>query len=147
MNGLVKGTVFVVFVGLVGCGGYSAGVGNPTTPAPTPAVNGDVMTINVIGVNGEKSFSPNPSTVPAGQKVVWHNADTVTHRVLLDDETVDTGNLPPGATSQPMTIDGSGGPYHCVIHPAMSGTVSRLAQLAPACEGAFCSDGVLAAAR
>jgi uncharacterized protein (DUF433 family) len=25
--------------------------------------------------------------------VVWHNVDTITHRVILDDRSIDTGNL------------------------------------------------------
>jgi len=54
--------------------------------------------------------------------VVWHNVDTTTHQVVLDDGTLDTGNLPPGAFSQPMML-AAPGPYHCSIHPDMVGTV------------------------
>ena len=81
------------------------------------------MTINVLGVNGAQSFSPNPATLPAGQMVVWHNIDSITHRVVLNDGTLDTGNLNPGASSQPMAINTGGGPYHCSIHPSMVGTI------------------------
>ena len=80
------------------------------------------MTINVIGVNGAQSFSPNPATLPAGQMVVWHNIDSLTHRVVLNDGTLDTGNIDAGASSQPMAIN-MGGPYHCSIHPSMVGTI------------------------
>jgi plastocyanin len=82
-----------------------------------------VVTISVIGVQGTQSFSPNPATLPAGQMVVWHNIDSITHRVVLNDGSLDTGNLAPGASSQPMSINTGGGPYHCSIHPSMVGTI------------------------
>jgi plastocyanin len=84
-----------------------------------------VVTINVVGVAGAQSFSPNPATLPPGQTVVWHNVDSITHRVVLDDGSFDTGNLNPGASSPPMTINvpSGGDPYHCSIHPAMVGTL------------------------
>jgi plastocyanin len=81
------------------------------------------VTITVVGINGAQSFSPNPATLPAGQTVVWHNIDSITHRVVLNDGTLDTGNIGPGASSQPMAINNGGGPYHCSIHPVMVGTI------------------------
>jgi hypothetical protein len=63
-----------------------------------------------------------PGDGPTGQTVVWHNIDTTTHRVVLNDGKLDTGNLAPGAFSQPMTL-GAPGPYHCSIHPDMVGTL------------------------
>src|SRR5207344_1107540 len=107
------------------CGGssYSGGTGvNPTSP--TPSVAG-VVTINVVAVNGMQSFSPNPATLPAGQMVVWHNVNNTTHRVVLNDGSVDTGNLAPGASSQPMAIGAAGGQYHCSIHPEMIGSLNQ----------------------
>jgi len=92
------------------------------TPNPTPPSSGTV-TISVVGVNGTQSFSPNPATLPAGQQVVWHNVDSITHRVVLDDGALDTGNIGPGASSQPMTINKGAGPYHCSIHPSMVGSI------------------------
>jgi plastocyanin len=80
------------------------------------------VTINVLGVNGAQSFSPNPATLPAGQMVVWHNIDSITHRVVLNDGSLDTGNIAPGASSQPMSLN-MDGPYHCSIHPSMVGTL------------------------
>jgi len=80
--------------------------------------------INVVAINGAMSFSPNPGTIPAGQSVVWHNIDSVTHRVVLNDGSVDTGNLDPGTYSSPITLGTVGG-YHCAIHPVMVGTLTR----------------------
>ena len=102
------------------CGsGYSISSPSGTSDTPPPA---GAVTINVVRENGNQSFSPNPATVPTGQTVVWHNIDTTTHRVVLNDGKLDTGNLAPGAFSQPMTL-GAPGPYHCSIHPDMVGSV------------------------
>jgi len=82
--------------------------------------------IDILGINGARSFSPNPANVPADQLVIWHNRDVQTHRVVLDDRSVDTGNLAPGASSAPMTMPiGTPGPYHCTIHPVMVGAITR----------------------
>ena len=107
-----------------GCGGSTDSGGNPMTPAPTPTPTpSGVVTITVVSENGVQSFSPNPATLPAGQTVVWRNIDRVTHRVVLNNGSVDTGDLAPGASSQPMSINLGGGPYHCSIHPSMVGTI------------------------
>ena len=115
--------------------GYSSTSGTPTTPtAPNGA---GVVTINVVAINGAQSFSPNPATLPSGQLVVWHNVDRVTHRVVLNDRSVDTGDLPAGASSQPMTI-GASGQYHCSIHPVMVGSINQNTTPAPSCQGPYC---------
>src|SRR6267142_4391558 len=130
------GAVIAASVGLWGCGsGYSSG--NSLTPsAPTPQASG-VVTVNVVAINGAQSFSPNPATLPAGQMVVWHNVDSTTHRVVLNDGSVDTGNLAPGASSQPMAIAAAGG-YHCAIHPVMVGSINQDTSSQTPCQGAYC---------
>jgi plastocyanin len=135
--------VIALGLGVWGCGGssYSNGnSGNSGNPvAPTPGTAG-VVTINVVAVNGAQSFSPNPATLPAGQMVVWHNVDSITHRVVLNDRSVDTGDLAPGASSQPMPIAAGSGQYHCSIHPVMVGSVNRdTSTVATPCEGAYCN--------
>jgi plastocyanin len=126
-------------LGMWGCGGsgYSTGSGSPNSPTPATSSSG-VVTINVVAINGAQSFAPNPATVPSGQVIVWHNVDTVTHRVVLNDRSVDTGDLAPGASSQPMTLGGTGGgQYHCSIHPVMIGSINLDTQAQP-CQGPYC---------
>jgi plastocyanin len=122
-----------------GCGGsgYSGG-GGPTPAGPTPSSPAGVVTINVVAINGAQSFSPNPATLPAGQMVVWHNVDTTTHRVVLNDRSVDTGDLAPGTSSDPIAIGAASGQYHCSIHPSMVGSVNQ-ATSSPACDDAYCN--------
>src|SRR5690606_8452399 len=95
-----------------GCGGGSGGSDYPDSPsAPTPPpsqappAGGDPpITINIIGERGLQSFSPSPATVPDGRMVVWRNTDTIVHRVVLNDRSVDTGDIPPGASSAPRPL-------------------------------------------
>jgi plastocyanin len=108
-------------LGVWGCGGNGTNNGTPGSPTSS---GGNAVTIGVVAINGAQSFSPNPATVPAGQTVVWHNIDNVTHRVVLNDRSVDTGNLGPGAFSSP-TLLSTVGPYHCSIHPEMVGSINQ----------------------
>jgi len=129
-----------VGLGVWGCSGSNSLNGNSGNPStPTPSTRG-VVTINVVAINGAQSFSPNPATLPAGQMVVWHNVDNVTHHVVLNDRSVDTGDLAPGTSSQPMAIAAAGGQYHCSIHPVMVGSVNQDTANVPAapCQGAYC---------
>jgi plastocyanin len=131
-----------VAIGLWGCSGngYSSGSPNPSSPT-APSGDSSVITINVVAINGAQSFTPNPATVPTGQTVVWRNVDSVTHHVVLNDRSVDTGDLAPGTSSQPMTIAGtSNGQYHCSIHPEMVGSINQATAVAPPppCVGQYC---------
>jgi plastocyanin len=116
---LGAGGLAALALGAGACGGNSS-QGGPTAPLgqPSPAT-----TIDIIGVHGAQAFLPDPSTIPGGHNVVWHNTDTVTHRIVLDDGELDTGTIAPGAVSAPMTI-AAPGPYHCSIHPVMVGTIT-----------------------
>ena len=135
---VMVGAVVAVGLGMWGCSGsYSSGnSGNPNSPTP-PSDPGVVM-VNVVAINGAQSFSPNPATLPAGQMIVWHNVDNVTHHVVLNDGSVDTGDLLPGASSRPMPVEAGGGPYHCAIHPVMVGSINQGTASQQPCTGAYC---------
>jgi len=125
-------SVLTLGLGMWGCsgGGYSSG--SPDNPAaPTPATSNEVVTIDVVAINGAQSFSPNPATLPAGQMVVWRNVNNTTHRVVLNDRSVDTGDLAPGTSSRPMAIGAAGAEYHCSIHPEMIGSINQDTSTAP----------------
>jgi plastocyanin len=113
------------------CGGGSSA---PTTPSPSTP-----FTITVSSQNGAQSFSPNPATV-GGQMVVFRNADSVIHRVRLNDMSIDTGNIAPGGTSSAVTMPPTGTNYHCALHPDMIGAISPSGGgEPPRCEGVYCS--------
>src|SRR5688572_17524690 len=114
---------------LSACGGSS-----PSGPDPGPGT----LTITVTRQNGAQSFSPNPATA-GGQMVVFRNADSVVHRVVLNDGSIDTGNLAPGATSAAVRMPNGGTNYHCSLHPDMIGAVTPQAGgPPPMCEGIYC---------
>ena len=118
-----------VLVGVYACGGS---YNSPNEPAPTA-----VVTIGIVGERGAQSFSPNPATA-AGRRVVFKNNDSVVHRVQLNDLSIDTGDIQPGATSREVTMPATGTNYHCFLHPTMIGAVGAPAAPPPACTGQYC---------
>ena len=120
------------------CGG---GYGTPTTPTTPPAGGGgssNTITITITGQGGRLAFTPNPAAVSAGQVVVFKNNDTVAHHVILDDGTIQTPDIPPGATSAAVTI-GNNKSYHCTIHPGMVGGFNGTeVEPPPNCNQSYC---------
>lgn len=123
-------TATALTIGLAACGGGSTNPSSPTpvaqtTPTPTtPGSGPTTVTITITSNNGVQSFSPNPASIQNGQLVVWRNADTVTHRVVLNDGSLDTGDLPPGASSAAISWVAEAAQYHCSLHPTMVGSVN-----------------------
>ncbi len=117
--------VCVALLYQVGCGSSSSSPAAPTPPVGGGGGGGGAVTITIVGMLGNQSFSPNPATVSAGQTVVWRNADSTTHHIVQDGGGFDTGNIPPGATSGPVTINTTSPiSYHCSIHPSMVGGIN-----------------------
>jgi plastocyanin len=103
------------------CGGKdsSSSGGTPTTPGTvTPAA----VTVSIVATQGNKSYVPNPVSVATAEQVVFKNNDTVVHHIVMDDGSVDFGNLSPGASSQARSV--SGGNFHCANHPSMVGSIN-----------------------
>lgn len=119
-----------VLAGTAGCGGGSS----PSSPGPTGS---NPTTINIVADRGNQSFSPNPAEA-AGQMVVFRNTDSVVHRVRLNDFSIDTGDIAPGATSAPVRMPAAGTNYHCMLHPSMVGAVRSAASGPPPCTGPYC---------
>jgi plastocyanin len=133
-------TAGVLLAMAVGCGGsgntYSSA--NPASPTPSSTSPSNAVVITIVGMNGTLSFTPNPASVPNGQLVVWHNADSVTHHIVLNDGTIDTGDIAPGGTSAAITMRTSGANYHCTIHPTMVGSINTATGAPPPCTGPYC---------
>jgi plastocyanin len=129
----------------VSCGG--GGGGSPTSPSAGGGGGGGTqqtnVTITITGQGGRLAFSPNPATVATGQMVVFKNNDIVAHHVSLDDGTVQTPDIAPGATSAPVAMGLSGSKtYHCTIHPGMVGGFNGSeADVPPNCNQAYCIGG------
>lgn len=130
MRRIAGGCVIALGLAVVaGCGG-----GSPSSPAPNPS---GPTTINIVGERGGQSFSPNPAQV-AGEMVIFRNTDSVVHRVRLNDLSIDTGDIAPGASSAPVRMPAAGTNYHCFLHPAMVGAVGSSNTAPPPCTGVYC---------
>ena len=126
---VIAGTVLVASAS---CGGG----GSSGSPA-SPSGSANALTITIMRQNGNQSFAPNPASA-GGQTVVFRNADSVVHRVVLPGG-VDTGDIAPGATSQPVQIPSAGTNYHCSLHPTMVGAVNAAGGgEPPPCVGDYC---------
>ena len=127
LRAFALGATLSVAVASAGCGGSS-----------TTSPSGSIPTITITGQTSP-FFTPNPAAF-GGQSVVFKNADSITHHVVLNDGTLDTGDIAPGATSAPVVMPGAGTNYHCAIHPGMIGAVAASGGGgAPACEGQYCT--------
>lgn len=124
--------VVMVAVTAVSCGGKSS----PNGPSGGGTAQ---VTIHITGQNGAQSFNPNPADA-GGQTVVFKNDSGEVHRVLLNDNSIDTGDIAPGATSRVVTMPASGTNYHCTIHGTMIGAVlTSNDEPPPPCTGFYCT--------
>jgi plastocyanin len=61
--------------------------------------------------------------VSAGDTLVFKNADSVSHHIVMNDGSADLGDIAPGA-SKSLTVKGAGGNFHCTIHSTMIGSIN-----------------------
>src|SRR6266849_10882231 len=83
------------------------------------------------GASTSQAFSPNPASVSQGGMVTWHNNDSTMHHIVLNDGSLDTGDIAPGASSPAKTLNVSGAQYHCTIHPTMVGSLNAVTNPSP----------------
>jgi plastocyanin len=101
-------------------GGSGTTPSSPTGPSSAPTT----VIIEIRGILGALSFSPNPARVEPGVMVVWRNVDDEVHRVVLRNPEVDTGDIQPGQSTQPRPLGGVSRPYFCSVHPEMVGRLN-----------------------
>ena len=69
-------------------------------------------------------FEPTDAAIQPGDTITWTNEGNHPHTVTADDGSFDSGPLQPGE-SYSHTFQSPGMvPYHCSIHPFMTGSVS-----------------------
>jgi plastocyanin len=128
---------------------FAASCGGGGTPPTAPTGGGGgggnttTVTINITGQGGRAAFNPNPATVAPGQLVMFKNNDVVAHHIILDDGTMQTTDIAPGATSAAVAMGTSGSSsYHCSIHPGMVGGFNGTeVEPPPNCNTAYCFGG------
>lgn len=112
------------------CGGGAAPTGTAAAPTGTPAAGTPAAAAIVCGATGQGSavsivdfsFDPAAASVATNGFVTWTNNDGRSHTVTFDTGP-NCGSLSGGGTETvQFTVAGSY-PYHCNIHPDMTGTV------------------------
>jgi len=73
-----------------------------------------------------KDFAFGPATIAAkvGQTVTFTNGDAVPHTATLDDKSCTTPNIASGASDGLMFTAAGTYPFHCSVHPKMTGTIT-----------------------
>ena len=69
------------------------------------------------------AFQPSTITVPRGALVGWKNFGTVSHTSTSDDGRWNIGPILPGQSVGRYFNRAGTFPYHCEIHPTMTGTI------------------------
>lgn len=96
----------------------------PPAGGPNPPSLPDVV-ITITGINGGMSYSPSVASARVGQRIIWRNADVFIHTATADGGAFDTGLVSPGADSGGIRPGAAGTfPYHCTVHPGMTGTLT-----------------------
>ena len=62
--------------------------------------------------------------MPVGTTVVVRNEDDAGHTFTADDHSFDSGNIEAGGTFEFTFTEAGTFPFHCDIHPSMTGTVT-----------------------
>jgi plastocyanin len=103
-----------------------AGCGDTTADEGAGSASGEAAECETVTVEiPEFAFAPDPIEVSACDSVAWENTHTQAHTSTGNgDQQWSTGNIPAGATSDPVTFEGPGElTYICALHPFMTGTV------------------------
>jgi plastocyanin len=121
---------------LSACASSTGGTAAPAASAPSaapaasaPAAGGGgcstsseaaAVTVNIQNF----AFDPPEVTAAVGETIGWTNADAAPHTATPDDGACDTGNISQDASAG-LVFDAAGTyPYHCNVHPNMTGTIT-----------------------
>ena len=71
------------------------------------------------------AYNPATLTIKHETTVVWVNQDTMTHTVIADNGSFDSGPIAPGKTyAHTFLTEGVSVAYHSSIHPFLHGVVN-----------------------
>jgi plastocyanin len=110
--GLAIGAALV----LAACAGGASTAPSGGPGASAPAGGGLAVTI--------KSFVLPSVEAQVGQQITWTNEDSVGHTVTTDDGSIDGTVSGNGGTYSTAFATAGTYPYHCRIHPTMTGTIT-----------------------
>jgi len=72
---------------------------------------------------GNRAYSPPELNIATGTTVTWTNTDSVAHTSTSDAPGWNSGSVAPGGQFSTSFQAAGTFPYHCAIHPGMTGTV------------------------
>lgn len=116
---------------LAACSSSGGSSAAPSTggAASAPAGGGAACTVSTdtgtvaVTIKGF-AFNPNAISAKVGEVVGFVNNDTTAHTATLDDGSCSTENIDAGATMS-LSFSAAGTyPFHCKIHPNMTGTIT-----------------------
>ena len=97
-----------------------------------PSVSNSTI-VQIMGIEGDKSYNPNPVVVQEGQTILWVNGDAISHTVTSNSDKNgyennsgilfdSTAILPGHFYSKVFDLSGTYS-YYCFYHPTMIGQV------------------------
>jgi plastocyanin len=90
---------------------------------PASSCGGSGASANINASDG-LTFAPNSASITHGQSVCWQNNGSVAHTVTSNDGTSFNTSLPTGQIFLHTFPTAGSFPYHCTIHPGMTGTIT-----------------------
>ena len=106
-------------VALWGCGSS----GGASIIGPTPGAGGSTVVVTIVASSGNRAYVPNPVRAATGATIEWKNYSAETHHIVLDDGSVDLGEIAPGGSTM-MQLKTSGSNFHCTLHRSMVGNIN-----------------------
>ncbi len=95
----------------------------PASSAAAGACAPSTKTATVTVEMAEFAYEPAEATAKVGDVIAWANSDAAPHTATMDDESCATGNIPTDGTGALVFNAAGTYPYHCAIHPTMTGSV------------------------
>jgi plastocyanin len=98
------------------------------------ALPAEAATTTISIVSRTQGFNPATASGAEGTTFAWKNTDSTTHTSTQDGPLAlwNTGNIAPGVTKSATVGSAGAYPYHCAIHPTMTGTVKVPIKVGPA---------------
>lgn len=94
----------------------------PSSSAASPTPTTTQKTANQVSISNF-AFTPSTLTVSAGTTVRFTNNDSVTHDIVANNNSFNSGHLAPGSSFTHTFTQAGTYQYHCSIHPTMRGTI------------------------
>lgn len=103
----------------------STATSTPTAPCATPTPT--TAAVSIV----DFAFNPRTTTITQGSSVRWNNTANRNHTSASDSGLWNSGNIGGGQSFTRVFTTVGSFPFHCNIHPAMTGTIMVVAATCP----------------